>query len=60
MRGKERGRSEGAREGGREGEGEGGREGGKEVHDREDVHGHFTHICTSGTKYISYHCDKTE
>ena len=42
---------EGGREGserGREGE----REGGKEVHDRQDVHVHCTHICTSGTKYI--------
>ena len=48
--------SEGGREGGREE----GREGGKEVHDREDVHVHFTHIiCTSGTKYISYLSDET-
>ena len=30
------------------------------MHDREDVHVHFTHICTSGTKYISYLSDETE
>ena len=32
------------------------------MHDKEDVHVHFTHICTSGAKYVilSYLSDETE